>query len=274
MAVALKVNGVACRDIDSRNGVSKLSIETYPGGATTSPAPIIYYTYEDHDTAIEDYSENGTDHDGVGSGTSRSATRKRGDYSCNAPATDDYVEVAHHSELNFNYNSEWTMATWVYTGASQYRGIYVKREGGTGYKGVAIYLNAGNLEGYVVSVYGTGGTAIHKVTAYDAGDLLNQSVWHQIVVTFDGSGNASGLLAYVDGDALGSDFAVAGGKSTVGTNSIQTTEVARWGGASDNYSQGITGLLDESILWDKALTPNQVTVLYNGGSPADTSRGL
>ena len=274
MATALKVNGVACRDIDTRNGVAKLSIETYPGGATTSPAPIIYYTYEDHDTAIEDYSEGATDHDGVGSGTSRSTTSIRGTYSCYVEAADDYVEVAHHSELNFNYNSEWTIATWVYTGASAYRGIYVKREGGTGYKGVAIYLNAGNLEGYIVSVYGTVGARIHKVTAYDAADLLNQSVWHHVVVTFDGSGNASGLLAYVDGIALGSDFAVAGGKSTVGTNSVQNTEVARWGGASDNTSQGIIGLLDESILWDKALTPNQVTVLYDGGSPVDTSRGL
>jgi len=268
MAVALKVNGVACRDIDTRNGVSKLSIETYPGGPTTSPAPIFYFTYEDHDTAIEDYSESGTDHDGTGTSTERSDTAKLGSKSLEID-TGDILTITHHADLDWDYDDPWTVSVWIKTAATGYRGIYSKREGASGYKGPAIFLNSGKVEAYLVSNFAVADSRIYRVTT----TTVHDDNWQHIVITYDGSGNDTGMLCYING-SLDTTFATGGGKTTVGTNATTTAVNPRVGADTLGTTMGINGLIDETAAWGVALTANQVSVLYNSGSPAAIASGL
>jgi len=290
MAVALKVNGVACRDLKKRNGVAKLSVDNYNGTAHTSPSPIIYYTFEDHDTAIEDYSESGTDHDGTGSGTERDDTSaKRGTYSlkfeAGAPDT-EHIEIAHHADINWDHDDPWTISGWVIMSSAiaGYRGLYVKRESaGNDYTGPAVFFAtvSGNqcVTAYLISDWTSqsGDPAAYDAAIYKESTVtIDDNDWHHVVVTYDGSGGQAGMLCYIDG-SLDSTFAVAESRTTVAGKPTTNSVVARVGGDTANLptaQYSLSAWLDEFAIWNVALTANQVSVLYNSGTPAAIASGL
>ena len=150
-----------------------------------------------------------------------------------------------------------------------YRGIYVKREGTPGYKGPAVYLLTGKVQGYLISNWTASNASIHRQTT----TTINDNAWHHVVVTYDGSGNDTGMLCYIDG-SLDTTFATQSSRTTVGTNTTTNSFNARVGSASDNTGQGINGLIDEVAVWNIVLTADQVSALYNNGDGANIESGL
>jgi len=107
---------------------------------------------------------------------------------------------------------------------------------------------------------------IQVVCGFPLGTYSNGS-WHHIVVTYDGSSIAAGVQVYLDGS---SKTLVVEYDSL--TDTILTTapfNIGREGGGEYSSHVEFIGLLDECAMYNKALSPSEVTSMYNTGEPID-----
>ena len=92
-------------------------------------------------------------------------------------------------------------------------------------------------------------------TQYNTVSTLNRDQWYFLLAVFDDAGNT--FKIYVDGVE---DFTTA---RTAGINA-STTEPLKIGQDIDGYFEGSIGF---SMVYNRAVTPAEVTELYNGGKP-------
>lgn len=85
---------------------------------------------------------------------------------------------------------------------------------------------------------------------------LGTGAFKHIVVVYSDSGDT--VTYYVNGSSLGTTALTA--NPTDGANDLR---IGRRGGATDMHADGI---IDEVGLWNRALTADEVTSLYNGGA--------
>ena len=97
---------------------------------------------------------------------------------------------------------------------------------------------------------------VHSKEEYDSTD------WMHAVVSYDGSGDASGVTMYLDGKEI---------ETVVGTNSLGDTEETRTivtnaplriGYRNSAAPQQLLGHIDEVHIFNRALTEDQVRELY------------
>ena len=283
MAVAIEKNGVKCHKIKFFNDVTKQSVEHHTGDAENAAPPVVFYTFEaGSGTDIEDFSESGTDHDATVEGDADfdSGSKVSGSYSleCN---TNGFAEISNHSDISWNYNDAWTVSCYAATTAAGYSGIFVKRLAGTGstaYRGVAIFSASGNIEIYIVSHWGTVGGDDRAILVKGTGTStdINNGPFHHIVVTYDGSTNASGVTAWIDGaiHTIGNGKLVIGSShDTLTTDTVTNSSAAHVG--ADTVAEAFNcDHVDHFAAFSGAVTATQVDALYNGGTPIDVSRGL
>ena len=84
------------------------------------------------------------------------------------------------------------------------------------------------------------------------------NTWYHIVVTYDGSGDALGLKAYIDGVSTGS-----GGESGTYVKKANFTKPVVIGRFNDLGILHMDGLIDGLGIWDKELSQTEVTNIYN-----------
>ena len=169
---------------------------------------------------------------------------------------DDHVTFGHSSTVNFASADSFSWSTWIRraTGATNVRPI-VSNMTSTN-KGHAIFFVNSKLR---VNLQVTGAAQIIVETT----NTLETNTWKHIVCTYDGSRAGSGVTIYVDGvsvpvdiltDALGSNE-IADGSSTLNIGRSGTTY--------------FFGNIDEVSVWDKVLSPSEVSALYNSGTPTN-----
>lgn len=126
--------------------------------------------------------------------------------------------------------------------------------------------DAPNVRGYMVR-HETDGTLFMQLRSSGANvthnftTTLTAGVYQHIVFTYSGSSNKSGALTYKNaavGDTPPS--AAVGGTWLEGQNFTL---------GQRNSGSYFSGLMDEVTVWNKALTPAEITELYNSGSPTD-----
>jgi streptogramin lyase len=96
----------------------------------------------------------------------------------------------------------------------------------------------------------------------DVGDVffnLTPNVWQQLVITRDDSTHLQ--TVYVNGIYAGSAF----GTKSIPYNGSQFMRLGRWGGGGRNFS----GQMDELSIFNRALPPNEVRLLYQYGMAGD-----
>ena len=276
-AVALKRNGVECYKIKKFSGVEKQNIALH-GHVDNSPAPVIFLTFEENSgSTTEDYSESGTDHDGDVVGTWSTTYKAAGSASMTYGSTGHHTEHSDHADLDWSVTTPWTISSYSATVSTSYVGVYVKRDtSGNGYTGPAVFLNDGEVEVYLIDTWG--GEACHLVPTASSTNVKEAGVYHHIVVTYDGSTNASGFTAYIDGvkhTVANGKLAVGSGGDTLDSDSNVVNNVdARWG--ADTATNGLqSGGSDHSAAWKNVhITDAQAAILYNSGTPIDVRRGL
>lgn len=97
-----------------------------------------------------------------------------------------------------------------------------------------------------------------------------QNAWKHIVVTYNGSGLASGINIYING-ALANG---ATGGAGVYTGMTNTTKVLSIGNSSEVTGSYLQGSIDEVIIFNKALSLAEVGTLYNSGNGAYGDGGI
>jgi hypothetical protein len=132
-------------------------------------------------------------------------------------------------------------------------------------------LNSGNYTGWQVWYDGTSTNKVYLdlisvvstnwIRVYFTDVTVSNGNWHHFVITYDGSSTALGVKFYYDG-ILKSMLIDANTLST----SILTASAFQISGRGTGAALGITGYLDEVVIYNKALNANEVGFRYNLGS--------
>jgi len=96
--------------------------------------------------------------------------------------------------------------------------------------------------------------------------LSDVSKWYHIVITYDGSGTANGVNMFINNVIQG---AYVLGESVSGVITNSSLFVV---GAQDGPSYAFRGYIDETSVFSKALTQNEISALYHYGEGSDLSK--
>lgn len=159
----------------------------------------------------------------------------------------------------FGTDQELTIATWINPESANngdYHGVVAKWEAGTN-----------NWKQYLLSIYGTAANE-YKVLARISSDGSTTTdvestttnyatgVWHHIALVY----NDIDLRVYVDGS-----LHCTPGAHTAGIGNLYApfqVGAIRWNEAADDH---FDGLIDEVIVFDRALSATEIENLYNDG---------
>lgn len=166
-------------------------------------------------------------------------------------ATGQYVDLG--DNIQIQSGDQITISAWVYPIEGTVGGILSNLSAQYGMD-FAIIGSGGNP--LRLEMYGLSGAMVVTTTT-----SINYGVWNHIVATYDGSGSTSGMTISLNGVA---QSLVAAGS---GTGTIPYTEPTKIG--NDFYEATPNAYIDEVSIWDIALTPTQITALYNNGLPGD-----
>ena len=167
-----------------------------------------------------------------------------------AAATSEDVSMG--DVLGFEYNLPFTISYWYKTTATSLQHIVGKQQSTGNFVGVSVATAAtGAVDLQVVNTPVTNLIRINTTAT-----TFNDGNWHHVVVTYDGSTNASGVNIYVDGvdEAL----------TTVSDNlSATIASAANLSIASRNSAAGyFDGSVDEVAIFDHELTAVEVARIY------------
>lgn len=163
----------------------------------------------------------------------------------------NYVQVATQSDLAF-VDKPFTISAWVLR----------ETEHTTGYPTVVGQLNASGY-GWVLFLHQSylGRVSFSQSSGtWSSISRIDDGKWHHVVVTRNGSS----LAFYIDGTPDGG----TGSYSNQTTN----TSICRIGNDTNSTGRPFGGSIDEVMIWNEALSTEQVKQLYYNTLPSVTSR--
>lgn len=165
----------------------------------------------------------------------------------------DGVLVNNPANLNFGKTAPFTIETWARTTATSQRILFSKAVGtpeGTGY---IFYVENGRL-GLALNRSYVGGQAIVVLGTANFAD----GQWHHFAATYDGSGQAAGVLLYVDGTLQTSNTLYNNLTGDIQNNAMP--EIGRrtfYGTALSPFK----GIIDELRVWARVRTAAEINTL-------------
>jgi len=195
----------------------------------------------------------------------------------------DRVIVDDNDALDFNVDDAFSISCWVKRAGTTNGGIY----GGVickmaqtsadddAWEGYALYVKGAAQKQPKFLLYdGSGGAEALRVAGPAA--AINDTDWHHLIVTYNGNAALSGIKMYLDGSAL----SLSQVTDTLETDDdILTSTDLIFGAFINNTSTNSTlwhfdGHMDEIAIWDKEISSDEVTDLYNSGAGNDLTNGI
>jgi len=168
---------------------------------------------------------------------------------------DDYIDYGNHESLDMG-TGNWTVEAWIKTTQSNKGTIFAK--GGDNAGGIRYTLAIGEISAGNITL--TTDDNVNKRQA--TGSILyNDNNWHHIVGLRDGNT----LRVYVDGNPDGTQTLPSG------YDLSGTSQRAAYSGAIADASTGalekyFNGAIDEVAIYNRALSPAEVTDHYRRGA--------
>lgn len=183
-------------------------------------------------------------------------------YSIELDGLSDYVSVSDADNLSFGNSttdSPFSISAWVkMDDATRFRVVSKLNGSNAEY---AFFTSAAD-QLYIV-LYDN--NTSNRISRYTSSTLTSyEGTWVHLAVTYNGSGNSSGLKIYLNGSRIDNTT------SDVGTyNAMHNTsapfEIGKYLTSSAN------GLIDEVAVFNTELSASDITSVYNGGLPNDIS---
>jgi len=191
------------------------------------------------------------------------ATGKSGQ-AFNFNGTTSYVDVGDNFDLGL---SSWTYSLWIYpTNVSFAKGIFSKTSWNAGAGRLFMYISSGLL------ICGTTVDSTNSIAIRENAFNLNVNTWYHLVMVVDRSDK---IKMYANGNLLTNIVNVG----AITNNLIPYATVnmdnsfpfnlgcLRGTGSNPNIpADFFQGLQDEVSIWNRVLTPTEITQLYNSGS--------
>ena len=188
---------------------------------------------------------------------------KVSNWSLELDGVDDYITMG--DVLNFDYNEPFTISAWIDLEASvsSFMPVIAKQESSGNYRGYHFYITKSGSNYYLKFSFNN--TLSNTIVVQGTTDLIGLG-WVNIVATYDGSTNASGLKFYINGsietssilnDTLGSNTTVSTAPLNIGRRNLTTI-----------YYKG---KVDEVSIYSSELNATQVSDIFNSGEPTTIS---
>jgi hypothetical protein len=164
----------------------------------------------------------------------------------------DFVNMG--DTLDFDGSTPFSISMWVYLDSlSGVRMLISKQSTASSKVGYSIFYYNGYFDCILANNRSSNNI---YVKAFTTTPSIN--TWYNIVLTYDGSKNGSGITFNINSvdEVLVTEDNLTGSIS----NSIDFNI-----GARNSITQYTSGIIDEVGIWDRVLTPTEVTELYNSG---------
>ncbi len=206
---------------------------------------VAWYPFDGNANDGSGNNHNGTAYNGAAPGTDRFGN-PNGAYSFNG--SNSYIGISDNSAFDFA-GKPFSIAAWIYlTGPFN---------GSAAFGSIFDRMQAGGSQGYRLDYSPTSNTfRLLGSTTLTVPAALTYGVWYHVVAVSDGAGNGG---IYLDG-------------AQIGTGSYATTAYAanpRIGDCQITGQAPFGGLFDDVRIYDRALTPEEVIVLYGACSFLD-----
>ncbi len=237
---------------------SNLALWNTSGGGATTSTPwarptngLVSWYKMDNNWLDSNGTNHGTGYNGVTFGTAR-----YGAAAGSFDGVDDYVFLGKPASLNLSAGS---IEAWVYnTNDGQYV-IFSSADGTVGglYGLFALYRNtAGKFAALIFKE----GDPNYKY-AVSTNNIFSLNNWHHVVFTVDSTGNK----IYVDGSLQAVTYSAGDSSQTQFLGYIHAKIVDYEIGRENltGYYNHFNGLIDEVVVYNRALTPAEITDIYN-----------
>ena len=167
-------------------------------------------------------------------------------HSIDFDGTDDFAEVSNDSSLALT--NDYTLSAWVYPKDTDASRIIDR--------GTAYFLGWGVSATSKFQFSAAHGPNKHVV----ADNTSSLNAWYHVVGVSSGGGGSGTMNLYINGSSAASELGSLN-NATVDANSFII-------GAYDSGGF-FNGLMDEVAIWNTALDANDVSSIYNSGTPND-----
>jgi len=157
---------------------------------------------------------------------------------------------------NFERNDSFSIECWFATNNSVNSMALVSREqSASPYRGWLLWTLAGRIRFYLANLWPN-----NTIDLYTTSAGLADGQWHHVVLTYDGSSNASGVNIWVDG--ANQSLGIVHDTLNQTTLNLATPTI----GARNSSGTYFDGLIDEVAIYNRWLTAEDVAYRWNNGS--------
>lgn len=201
----------------------------------------------DNDTGTTMVDEVGSNDGTYGSGASKTASGKIND---GWSLTSSEISIPNSSTWDFG-TGDFTFAFWIKTTTASFSYVFARGlGGGTGNPGYGINIGSDGKFQAIISddtrFFGS------KTTS-----AWNDGNWHLVIVEFDRDAN---MVVYVDNTSEASD------NISARSGSVSSSKNLYVGSYNNGDAFNITADFDEISMWNRLLTTQEKTDLYNAGA--------
>ena len=173
--------------------------------------------------------------------------------------SDEYLTLATDSDFDFDYNDAFSISAWLnWTNTSQDTIISKMVSGGT-YRGWALDVKSRKPHFYLINTWSSHTLYVNAETGVVPGSFPPR--WSNVIVTYDGSTNASGVTFYADGMDLGA-LTVTYNSLDSGESTTNSTAVLIGQRTSAGY---FDGNISNVSVWNKELSAAEAIDVWNYG---------
>jgi hypothetical protein len=167
--------------------------------------------------------------------------------------TNDYINLGNTSILNFQWNDPHSIEVWLKRSNSGSAFIYGKNLSSGTFAGTEFSFNASNLIYYMIRNSNTVSTRLFSQSS----STYTDGLWHQFIVTYDGSGDAEGINLYVD--TISDSNVINNGNITGGITSSAIACIGAGNGARNFFG----GNIAITKVYNRVLSSSEILQNYN-----------
>ncbi len=174
------------------------------------------------------------------------------------------------SQFRFLHDSStmtWSTNIWIKTSSATSQTLFSTGGGSTSDVGTDIFYDARTPFGERIGVVIPQGILFQPnviVANTPIGTLAADGQWHMVTVTHDHNLASNNMNIYVDGTFISS--ATKSAIPPVATNHHEVATIGISAGLGVSSFFAFNGNLDEFSIWNRVLSPSEITDLYNNGA--------